>query len=91
MLSLLLILDILNEKSKCGSQEQKTETASHGTGEQDEDQVKHATQVNTRKTADSKVSTRKTEAKTRRKTGKQLSVCFFLSCLFQLSLKVEKS
>lgn len=91
LLSLLLILDVLNERSKSGSQEQKTETGSHGTGQQDKDQVKHATQANARKTADSKTSTRKTEAKTRRKIGKQLSGCSFLSCLFQLSLQVEKS
>lgn len=91
MLSLLLILDKHNEKSKSESQEQKTETASHGMREQDKDQVNQATQANARKTADSKIATPKTQTKTSRKIGKQLSICFFLSCLFQLSLKVEKS
>lgn len=91
MLTLLLILDIRKEKFRSESQEQKTEMASHGMREQDKDQVNHATQANARKTADSKISTPKTETKTSRKIGKQLSVCFYLSCLFQLSLKVEKS
>lgn len=87
MLSLLLILDMRNEKSKSESQEQKSGTASLGKREQDKDQVSHAAPADARKTADSKISTPKT--KTRRRIGKQLSVCVSWVVCFNFHEKLK--